>query len=518
MNKIGKKRKIIKKYFAFVLLFITLLNNQIFAQSLYNRKDEKVFGDYRIYSRVGNEKYIYYNDTIQTNFEYYYINSKGIEMPAYCLNLGVDGAEKKDEYYVNVSENIKDKKLVSIMLNGYPYKSVQELKVENVSEAKYATQFAVWAYLSNLSLGKIIPTSHTYQRVVNAIFDIYNNGLGSTYNENNMLNFQNSEFKVDNVDNSYFSSNIHMDYNDNIKDIKLQINNVDSYKITDSDNNELKNIYGIYDFKILVPRNKVLDNKILNINIEYSTRQTAIMFGSAKIPGMQNVSVNLEPILYENISKNIDIKYLPVEFEIIKLDKDNEKIKIPNVKFELYNEKEELLGKYVTDKDGKIKFDILKELNIQNGQIIKIKEVEVPDSYYIDKENDTQIIKIDYDKENKVIFENEKIKGKIKIIKSSKDFNEFNNYNEGALLKDAIFEIYDEKNNLVQEIITNEKGEAITKDLLKGKYYIKEKNAPKYYILDDNKYEVVISKHNEIVTVNLKNSSEKRVELPKTGY
>ena len=157
----------------------TLGSHKIFAQNFETSTYQSSFGDYRIYSRIGNEKYIYYNGTLQTNFEYYYINSKGIEMPAYCLNLGVDGAEKKDEYYVNVSDKIKDKKLVSIMLNGYPYKSAEELKLKNITEAKYATQFAVWVYLSNLDLYKIIPYDHSYQRMVDAIFDIYNNGLNN---------------------------------------------------------------------------------------------------------------------------------------------------------------------------------------------------------------------------------------------------------------------------------------------------------------------------------------------------
>lgn len=514
--KKNKIIKVVKKAFAFVLLVTIVLNNIVCA--VENNSYQTNFGDYRIYSRIGSEKYIYYNGRIQTNFEYYYLNNNGVEMPAYCLNLGVDGAEKKDEYYVNVSDKINDKILVSIMLNGYPYKSVEELRVENVREAKYATQFAIWAYLSNLNLGTIVPTTHTYQRVVNAISDIYNNGINSSYDENNVINMQTTKIEVDSVDNNYFSTSIHLDYNNNVKDIKLNINNIKEYKITDNNNNEINDIYSIHDFKILIPRNIVLEDKSLDINIEYNTRQTAIMFGNAKIPGMQNVSVNLEPITLKSINEKLDIKYFPVNFEIVKLDKDNENVKIKNVKFKIYNMQDELLGEYITDENGEIKFDILKKLNIQNGQMIKVKEVEVPPDYYIDKKNDTQIIQIDYDKVNKVIFKNEKIKGRIKIIKTSSEYNELNNFDKGVLLKDAVFEIYDENNKLVQEIVTDEKGEAFSMELLKGKYYIKEKKSPKHYVLDDKVHEVSICDHKKTVTINIQNGSEKKVELPKTGY
>lgn len=516
MFKKNKIRKIFKKAFALILLVIMIFNNMVCA--IGDNSYQTNFGDYRIYSRIGDEKYIYYDGRIQTNFEYYYLNGNGVEMPAYCLNLGVEGAEKNDEYYVNVSDKINDNILASIILNGYPYKSAEELGVENEKEARFATQFAIWVYLTPLNLDNIVPTSHIYQRVVNAIRNIYIDGISKYMEPNNIIKMQAGKVDVDSVDNNYLSTAVHLDYNNNVKDIQFNVRNIEEYKLVDNSNKEINDIYGIHNFKILIPRNIVLEDKNLDINIEYNTKQTAVMFGTAKIPGMQNVSVILEPITHKSINEKLDLKYLPVNFEIIKLDKDNETIKIPNVKFKIYNMEDKFLGEYTTDENGEIKFDILKELNIQNGQMIKIQEVEVSPDYYIDKQNDTQIIQIDYDKTNKVIFKNEKIKGRIKVIKTSSEYNELNNFDRGTLLKDAVFEIYDANNKLVQEITTNEKGEALSMELLKGKYYIKEKKSPKHYVLDDKLYEVNINEHKKTVILNIKNGSEKKVELPKTGY
>lgn len=516
-----KRNKYIKNMFVIILLLTIILNNTVFSSKLEyegNSSYDKFLGDYRIYSRIGNEKYIYYKDKIQTNFEYYYLDKNGKEMPSYCLNLGVDGAETKDDYHVDASEKIKDQNLVALMYNGYPYKDVSELGVANVTEAKYATQFAIWAYLSNLNIEQITPVASEYIRVVNAIKTIYNGRLDTSSYTGNLINYIYSQFVDDSIDDNYYSCDFRLKYNDNVKSIKILVSGIDKYKITDLNNNEIKDFSNVKSFKILVPKNCVFETKRVKVKIEYQTRQTAILFGASKVPGMQNVSINLEPVIFENAEEDLSIRYLPLNFEILKVDKDNNNTCIPNVKFGIYDMQDNLLGEYITDENGRISFDIFKELGIKSGQKIKVKELSVPDGYYIDEKNNTKIIEVFPRTIEQIVFENEKIKGKVKIIKTSSDYNFFNNLNEGSLLKDAVFGIYDSNNKLLQEITTNEKGEAISKDLFKGKYYIKEKSSPKHYILDDKIYEFEIKEHNKIVTLNMKNESEKRIELPKTGF
>ena len=69
------------------------------------------------------------------------------------MNLGADGAETVEGGYdVNASEYLNDITVNNIILNGYPYKTVSELNVDNESEARYATQFAIWIKLNNLDI------------------------------------------------------------------------------------------------------------------------------------------------------------------------------------------------------------------------------------------------------------------------------------------------------------------------------------------------------------------------------
>ena len=75
-----------------------------------------------------------------------------------------------------------------------------------------------------------------------------------------------------------------------------------------------------------------------------------------------------------------------------------------------------------------------------------------------------------------ITFENEKIKGYIQVTKTSGEDNKYSELEKGSPLPDVTFEVYDIEDNLVDTITTDENGKAITKELLKGCYKIKEKS------------------------------------------
>ena len=176
-----------------------------------------------------------------------------------------------------------------------------------------------------------------------------------------------------------------------------------------------------------------------------------------------------------------------------------------------------MLGEYVTDNDGIITVDYLKELGIKNNENIVVEEIEVPDGYYIDKENNKKEITLKFDSLNEVVFQNEKITGKVKVIKKSANYNPYTYEKRGTPLKGCEFEIYDSNMKLVQKIVTNEEGIANSDKLFKGKYYIKESKSNEYYILDRKVREFYIEDNNDLVEFELYNDSMER-ELPKTGF
>lgn len=96
-----------------------------------------------INGRVRTLIYTYYN----------YVNAKGEikEIPAYCVNPNTTGVPQT----VDVGESIEylaeektsDPKVLGIVANGYPTRSLEELGLENKYQGYYATKMALWCYL-----------------------------------------------------------------------------------------------------------------------------------------------------------------------------------------------------------------------------------------------------------------------------------------------------------------------------------------------------------------------------------
>ena len=143
-------------------------------------------------------------------------------------------------------------------------------------------------------------------------------------------------------------------------------------------------------------------------------------------------------------SSNININANKCGIQIEKIDKDT-KYPIKGVKFLIKYESGEEIGIYETDENGKINIANLKPGNIS------IKEIETNKNYILSP-NETNI-KLEYDEIKNVKIENEKKKGSIKIIKVDSKNNEIK-------LKGVKFEIYNEQNELISSLITDENGEA----------------------------------------------------------
>lgn len=499
-------------------MLVTFVNSfSVFAVNI----DDNNLGKYRIYCTEDTEHYIKYNDRVQINYVYYYLNENNETIPAYCLNLGVDGPETFDEYYVNVSEALEDETVTSILLNGYPYKTPYELGLPTDYQASYSTQFAIWAYLSNLDLNKIAATRPEYECVVSAIKNIYFNGIENKSNTNDLINMEIYTPEICKENSNVYSTRVKLDYNDeNIYGYTLNVSGLKNYSILDNNTNMQiypDSIYGYKDFNILVPREDIKEDTSVNITINYESRNASLMFGVADMAGMQNLVLTKNNRDVRSVSNNTNIKYVKNSFVIKKVDKDDKSKPISGVKFKIYNDEMKLLGEYVTNNDGIISFDFLKELDLKQGDKIIIEEISAPDNYYIDENNNKVELILKYDDINEVIIENEKATGTIDIIKKSLDYNPYTNVKKDSPLKGCEFEIYNENMELIEKIVSDENGHAKTSRLEVGKYYIKEVKTNDYYILDNKIHEINISEHNEVKEFVLYNKSMEK-ELPKTGF
>ena len=146
--------KLIKRIVAVILIIASVLLacNKTNAANIGEIKKLKrgPLGYYCVQKWDGN-KWIYltYNTTS-------YKDSNGKEYTAYCLSPGAPGvgyvSGEKDSYNVKIKGYLEDDRIWRIVSNGYPYKTINELGVENVDDAYFATMQAVNCVLRGYTL------------------------------------------------------------------------------------------------------------------------------------------------------------------------------------------------------------------------------------------------------------------------------------------------------------------------------------------------------------------------------
>ena len=188
------------------------------------------------------------------------------------------------------------------------------------------------------------------------------------------------------------------------------------------------------------------------------------------------------------------------QIKVIKVDKENHEIKIPNVVFEVQDSNGNVLEKITTNENGEA---LTSKYPLSDYQSLRLHEIEADEKYTL--ENEIKEITLEENKIKDVQIENEKIKGYIQIIKTSKEDNKINGNKKGEPLEGVKFEIYDENGNFIQELTTDNNGIAKSKELEKGVYKVKEVKTNEWYLLDKNTYEAEIKNNKQVVTLNIEN-------------
>ena len=202
----------------------------------------------------------------------------------------------------------------------------------------------------------------------------------------------------------------------------------------------------------------------------------------------------------QDASLNISNNRKKGNINILKVDKDNNELALEGVEFDLLDSTGKNIIRHVkTDKNGKVE---IKNLDI--GKYI-LKETKSQEKYEISLE---QNITIEWGKTLNITIENEKMKGKVKITKISEDDNLITGEVAGTPIANVKFEIYDDSGKIVDTLITKADGIAISKDLVVGKYIVKEKETGKYYEINEKDFEVEITKNGEVVDLTISNKSK----------
>ncbi len=182
---------------------------------------------------------------------------------------------------------------------------------------------------------------------------------------------------------------------------------------------------------------------------------------------------------------------------VIKVDRDDNTVRIPNVTFEVLDKNNNVLEKITTNENGEAK---TKEYAIRDYEELKIHEIET-DKYYV-LNDEVQTVKLEANQIKNITFENEKKKGQIRVIKVDKDNNE-------VLLEGVTFDILDENGQVVDTIKTDSNGVAITKKLpIDQKYTVLEKSTLQNYVLSEETQTVTLEQ-DQIKDITFENEKKK---------
>ena len=505
------KKRLISMLLA-LLAVMGLLPTAAFAAST----PEEALGEVQIYNGGVEMSYLSINGRIRSQIYTYYNYDNGSgstrEIPAYCVNpntLGVPqtvGVGESIEYLAD--EKASDPKVVGIVANGYPTRSLTELGLENKYQGYYATKMALWCYLISdwdINNLKVNPTLtgvelQRAQKILAAAKDIY--ARGTAWNE--MLSPEVSctpdrdtayEVTIDGKQYkqqvfTFWSKTWVCDYSVNVA-FSVPDDVPDGTRIVDMNNQDITTITteGTGDgyagkFKILYPLESV-QGKTGSVQLSFNTNvyKYAVFFAICQEKDeygeLQNYVVDTAPTTtmqlsaYSNYSDGTTIEY-ETGLRIIKYETGTE-IPISGALFEVIGPDGDSVGTFVTNGDGRIEIPLKKSGNYT------VVEREAPQHYMISEEP-AQNVTVVYDEVAEVTFFNDPY-GTLRIEKKS---------NTGMNLPGAVIAVEHIESGQTFTATTSSAGVAIFDAIPLGAYRIQEKTAPVGWQLDDTVYTATV--------------------------
>lgn len=393
----------VKKGILAIFMLSIILTNSVFAVETLNVKAIK---ECPVLLQYGNIK-------IGTTLAKVNINDK--EYPVYCLDVSKPGVAigKLPEYNVTLKDTIENQEVYRAIINGYPYKTIEELGVKTEEEAFTATKQAVYSMLYNRNVDEY---SAINTEAGHRTYNAYRNIVLAARGSNKVYENAKFELKADkewkkDEENKYLYKNVEV--NANLKsnfDIKLEGDKNNIFKLEkeeivgkEKDNKKEKYILKI-DLKDINKFNilgkEIFKNLKLTATAEVETNP--VYLGKEETGTRQDYAISGVRFKgKEERSLNIDIPKNETKIKIVKISKEEDK-KLENVKFELFDKENKSLGIKITNKNGEIIYE-----NLIPGKYY-LKEIEAKEGY--NKLNDLVEIEVKYGEEKEVKVNNEKIK------------------------------------------------------------------------------------------------------------
>lgn len=213
-----------------------------------------------------------------------------------------------------------------------------------------------------------------------------------------------------------------------------------------------------------------------------------------------NFDIDTNEMIYEQVVTNEPIKG---RIKIVKKDKDNPAVSIAGAVFKILDKAGTEVARLTTGNDGTVTSDLLRYGDYT------VQEVKASSGYVLNSTPQTVNIR-QHDNTYTVEFINEKIKGKLKVIKTDgKTITK---------LAGAEFTVYEKATNKeYTKVVTNKDGEALTGWLPYGEYYFKETKAPEGYVLDGTIREFNVDTNAKVYQFKIDNEKiTSRIKILKT--
>ena len=505
-----------KKRFLSILLAMVMAFSILPTASLAAGSVEEALGEIDIYNGGQELSYLMINGRVRTLiYTYYnYVNAKGEikEIPAYCVNPNTTGVPQT----VDVGESIEylaeektsDPKVLGIVANGYPTRSLEELGLENKYQGYYATKMALWCYLlSNWDINNLKVNSalsgvelQRAQKMLAAAKDIY--ARGTAWNE--VLSPEvtctpdrDTAYEVT-IDGKQYKQQVFTFWSKTwVCDYAVEVSFTDpgsvprGTRIVDMNNRDITTITteGTGDgyagkFKVLYPLESV-EGETGSVQLSFRTDvyKYAVFYAICQEKDeygeLQNYVVDTDPTTEMDLSTFSNYADQPVEeydtgLRIIKYETGTE-IPISGARFEVVGPDGDSVGTFVTNGDGRIEIPLSKSGNYT------VIEREAPQHYMISEEP-AQNVTVVYDEVAEVTFFNDPY-GTLRIEKKS---------NTGMNLPGAVITVEHIESGQTFTATTSSAGVAIFDEIPLGAYRIQEKTAPVGWQLDDTVYTATV--------------------------
>ena len=359
---------------------------------------------------------------VEVKVSYVQYTYEGVNYPAYCLDKTKPGAEN-GAYTVSVNSMIQDVGLWRRIINGYPYKSIEELGVANKEEAFTATKQAIYCYIHGNNPADYTPIGEAGERTLRAMHQIIAQAQSSSETKiSNYIELKDEDvnWKVDDIEKNYISKVFSILSDAQIQDysIYFQENTIDGIKITNLQNTLKNEFQPDEKFKILIPIESLKEKGEFRILANAKVKTKPVLYGTAPDSGLQDYA--LTAATYEDGVGEISLQYPKNETEIIVIKQDeesNERLK--NVEFALLNENKEMIRQsLLTNEEGKIQISnllpgkyYLKEVHTSLGYIPTEELIELEVAW-----NDSLTVTVYNQKEKKPEIKTEK-KETVKQVK-----------------------------------------------------------------------------------------------------